>query len=134
MSGDDIARVTKGTGDFIGSAGAWGVMSLSVYVTLFLAVIITLIIYFMSKSNSNFTKLILEAHKDSNSAVQNNTIVMGRILDILKENKDALKDTLDKATHTSEKVEFNGDKINRILENTEILMELVKEVKANGEF
>ena len=134
MSGDDIARVTKGTGDFIGSAGAWGVMSLSVYVTLFLAVIITLIIYFMSKSNSSFTKLILEAHKDSNSAVQNNTIVMGRILDILKENKAALKDTLDKATHTSEKVEFNGDKINKILENTEILMELVKEVKANGEF
>lgn len=134
MNGEDISKITNSTGDFIGSANAWGVMSLSVYVTLFLAVIVTLIVYVMSKNNNNFTRLVLDAHKDSNSAVQNNTIVMGRILDILKENKQTLKDTLSKATHASEKGEFNGDKIEKILQNTEILMELVKEVKANGEF
>lgn len=135
MNGDDISKITNSTGDFIGSANAWGAMSLSVYITLFLALIITIIIYIFSKNSNNFTKLILEAHKDSNSAVQNNTIVMGRILDILKENRDTLKDTLSKSTHTSEKVEFNGDKIEKILQNTDILMQLVKELKDdNGKF
>ena len=119
MNGDDISKVTDSASNFINGAEAWGAMSLSVYITLFLAGVVTIILFVVNKNSNNWTKILMDLQKDSNTSIQNNTNVIGHVLDALKENRAILQATMEKMIKTDSKIDFNSETIKEIQENTE---------------
>ena len=119
MNGDDISKVTDSASNFINGAEAWGAMSLSVYITLFLAGVVTIILFVVNKNSNNWTKILMDLQKDSNTSIQNNTNVIGHVLDAFKENRAILQATMEKMIKTDSKIDFNSETIKEIQENTE---------------
>lgn len=133
MTGDEIARVTNSTGDFIAGANGWGATSLMVYITLFLVVVMVIMFFVINKNANNWTRIIMDLQKETAHTIQQNTNVIGKVLDTLKEHNTLLheaikgiRDSEIKLHSNSEKLTANGEKLNEILQHTKEIKENLK--------
>ena len=120
-------EIIEATSNFIGNASTWGMISFSVYITLFLATVITLFLYINSRHNNRYTQILLDVQKDSTIAITNNTTVSGKILDLLRENETLIKLSLASSQNTESKASINSDKMDRLLINTEKLIAMIEQ-------
>ena len=133
MTGDEVAKITASTGDFIGSANNWGATSLMVYVTLFLVLVVMIMFFVINRNANSWTRILMDLQKDTNNIIQQNTNVIGKVLDTLKEHNTLLheaikgiRDSEIKLHSNSEKLTANGEKLNEILQHTKEIKENLK--------
>lgn len=133
MTGDEVAKITASTGDFISNANGWGATSLMVYVTLFLVLVVMIMFFVINRNANSWTRILMDLQKDTNNIIQQNTNVIGKVLDTLKEHNTLLheaikgiRDSEIKLHSNSEKLAQNSEKLSEILRDTKEIKENLK--------
>ena len=131
MNETNLNETISKTSDFINGANQWGATSLMVYVTLFIVAIVCIMFFISNKNAKGWTDYFVNLQRETTQALQNNTVVMGKVLDTFKEHNALLSEVLRNLRDNDNKLHANGQKLMEHSAKLNEILNTIKEIKEN---